>query len=160
MASSNQTRNAAIMNEFIKELKQLPGEFDKISEELLDETVSVAEVYAKDLTPAVTGDAKGKWQTTKAYKVANGFKARLYNNSEHIGYINNGHRMEKHFVPGEWVGDVFDYNPFSKEGVVMGTKTKYVKGQFMLEKASGRAEKYMVKAAEKKIEELKRKYEK
>ena len=79
---------------------------------------------------------------------------------DYIEYINNGHRMQPHFVPGEWDGEIFRYNPNLKKGVVMGSKTKYVKGQFMLEKASGRAEKYMIKKAEKKIEELKRKYEK
>ena len=159
MAGSNQTRNKAIMDKFIKELKAIPGEFDRVVPKILDETVSVAETYAKDLTPAVTGDAKAKWQTTKSYKVANGFRARLYNNSAYIGYINNGHRMEPHFVPGEWVGDKFEYNPFSKEGVLMGSKTKYVKGRFMLEKATGRAEKYLVNKANKEIEEIKKRYE-
>lgn len=160
MAGSNQIRNKAIMDKFIKELKAIPGEFDKAVPKILDETVSVAETYAKDLTPAVTGDAKAKWQTTKSYKVTNGFKARLFNNSAYIGYINNGHRMEQHFVPGEWVGNKFEYDPFSKEGVLMGSKTKYVKGKFMLEKATGRAEKYLVNKANKEIEEIKKRYEK
>lgn len=156
---SNQRRNAAVMADLIKELKAIPGEFDRVSEKLLNDTTSVAEVYAKDLTPAVTGDAKAKWQTKKAYKVANGFRARLFNNSEYIGYINNGHRMEPHFVPGEWVGDKFEYDPFSKDGVLMGSKTKYVKGKFMLEKASGRAEKFLIRKANTEIENIKKRYE-
>jgi len=160
MAGSNERRNKATMDKFIKELKAIPREFDRVVPKILDETVLVAETYAKDLTPAVTGDAKAKWQVAKSYKVANGFKARLYNNSAYIGYINNGHRMESHFVPGEWVGNKFEYNPFSKEGVLMGNKTKYVKGKFMLEKASGRAEKFLVNKANKEIEEIKKRYEK
>lgn len=156
---SNQRRNAAVMADLIKELKAIPGEFDRVSEKLLNDTTSVAEVYAKDLTPAVTGDAKAKWQTKKAYKVAKGFRARLFNNSEYIGYINNGHRMEPHFVPGEWVGDKFEYDPFSKDGVLMGSKTKYVKGKFMLEKASGRAEKFLIRKANTEIENIKKRYE-
>lgn len=156
---SNQRRNAAVMADLIKELKAIPGEFDRVSEKLLNDTTSVAEVYAKDLTPEVTGDAKAKWQTKKAYKVANGFRARLFNNSEYIGYINNGHRMEPHFVPGEWVGDKFEYDPFSKDGVLMGSKTKYVKGKFMLEKASGRAEKFLIRKANTEIENIKKRYE-
>lgn len=156
---SNQRRNTAVMADLIKELKAIPGEFDRVSEKLLNDTTSVAEVYAKDLTPAVTGDAKAKWQTKKAYKVANGFRARLFNNSEYIGYINNGHRMEPHFVPGEWVGDKFEYDPFSKDGVLMGSKTKYVKGKFMLEKASGRAEKFLIRKANTEIENIKKRYE-
>ena len=159
MAGSNERRNKATMDAFIKELKQFPNEFDAIVEELLNETVDVAEVKAKDLTPTVSGDAKAKWKTKKAYKVGNGFKAKLFNNSKYIGYLNNGHRMAKHFVPGYWCGNEFKYDPQAKEGVVMGSKTKYVKGKFMLEKASGSAEKYLVKAAEKKLEKLKREYE-
>lgn len=160
MAGSNERRNKEIMNKFIKELKQLPKQFDGVSEDLLNEIISVAEVYAKDLTSVVTGDARAKWQTKKAYKVANGFRARLFNNSEHIGYINYGHRMEPHFVPGKWVGDVFDYDPSAKTGVIMGARTKYVKGKFMLEKASGKAEKYMIKRANVKIEAIKKEFEK
>nr|DAO95563.1 MAG TPA: putative tail-component [Caudoviricetes sp.] len=156
---SNQRKNAMIMANFIKELKAVPGEFDRASEKILNDAISVAEIHAKDLTPAVTGDARAKWQTKKAYKVANGFKARLFNNSEYIGYINNGHRMEPHFVPGEWIGNTFEYNPFSKEGVLMGSKTKYVKGKFMLEKASGRAEKHLIKRAVTEIENIKKRYE-
>ena len=83
-----------------------------------------------------------------------------HNNSEYIGYINNGHRMEPHFVPGEWVGDVFDYNPFSKEGTIRGAKTKYVKGKFMLEKASGRAEKFLVNKMSTEVDKIKARYEK
>lgn len=157
---SNQKRNAAIMKSLIKDLKAIPGEFDRVAEKTLNETVSVGEIHAKDLTPSITGDAKGKWQTTKAHKVPNGFKARLYNNSSYIGYINNGHRMEPHFVPGEWVGKVFEYDPFSKEGVIMGAKTKYVKGKFMLEKASGKAEKFLVSKMSKEVNQIKERYEK
>ena len=157
---SNQERNKVIMNNLIKDLKNIPEEFDMVTEKTLNETVSISEIYAKDLTPSVTGDARAKWQTKKAYKVSNGFKASLYNNSEYIGYINNGHRMEPHFVPGEWVGDVFDYNPFSKEGTIMGAKTKYVKGKFMLEKASGRAEKFLVNKMSTEVDKIKARYEK
>ena len=161
MASSNQRRNKAIMDKLIKDLSVFQEDFDETVESILNETTAVAETYAKDLTPAVTGDARAKWKTKKAYRVSNGFRSRLYNNSDHIGYINYGHRMTKHFVPGIWVGNTFEYNPFLMgEGGVMGSKTSYVKGQFMMEKAVGNAEKFMHRNAEKKIENLKRKYEK
>lgn len=159
MASSNERRNKAIMDQFIKELKQLPEEFDKVAEKVLNETLDVAEIKVKDLTPVVTGDARAKWQTKHAYKVKNEFRARLYNNSAYIGYLNNGHRMNPHFVPGYWSGKKFEYDPNAKEGVIMGAKSKYVEGEFMLEKASGNAEKYLVKATERELEKIKRKYE-
>lgn len=155
MAGSNERRNKAIMDRLIKELKEFPLYFDEISENSLNDAVSVAEVNAKDLTPSITGDAKAKWQTTSSHKIGNQFIAKLYNNSKYIGYINNGHRMEPHFVPGEWVGNVYNYDPSSKEGVMMGAKTKYVKGKFMLEKASGIAEKHLLKRLEAELNKLK-----
>lgn len=136
MASSNERRNKAIMDKFVKELKEVPEDFDLLAKNILNDTVAVAEVYAKDLTPSVSGVAKEKWHSTKAYKISNEHRARLYNNSKYIGYINDGHRMEPHFVPGDWVGNDFEYDPNLKRGVIMGAKTTYVKGRFMLEKAS------------------------
>lgn len=159
MAGSNEKRNKAIMDEFIQELKQFPKEFDRVAENVLNEAIDVAEIHAKDLTPSISGDAKAKWKTAKAYRVVNGFKARLYNNSAYIGYLNDGHRMAMHFVPGYWVDNEFKYDPKAKEGVIMGSKTKYVKGKFMLEKASGRAEKHLVKIATKELEKVKKRYE-
>lgn len=155
MARSNERRNKAMMDKFIKELKEFPLYFDEISEKSLNDAVSVAEVNAKDLTSSVSGDAKAKWQTTNSKKIGNEFIAKLYNNSKYIGYINNGHRMNPHFVPGEWVGNEYKYDPKAKTGVIMGAKTKYVKGKFMLEKASGIAEKHLLKMLATELNKLK-----
>lgn len=160
MAGSNERRNKAIMDKLIKDLKTIPEEFDNVVTKSLNGTVMVAEIYAKDLTPTITGEAREKWHFKRAYKVTNGFESKLYNNSEYIGYINNGHRMEPHFVPGDWIGDIFKYDPSLKRGVIMGAKTKYVKGEFMLEKATGKAEKHLLKKLEEGVTKAKKKYEK
>ena len=39
MASSNQARNKAIMNSFIKQLKAIPGDFDNVIPKILDEKI-------------------------------------------------------------------------------------------------------------------------
>lgn len=71
-------------------------------------------------------------------------KTVLANNKPYAAYVNNGHRMDRHFVPGLYVdeerGGVLSYEPSGivdgkKVGLVVGTKTKYVKGEFMADKA-------------------------
>lgn len=61
---------------------------------------------------------------------------------QYASYVNDGHRLDKHFVPGliinngklerldgEWAGVM---------GIMVGTKTSYVKGKYMRQKAIGR----------------------
>lgn len=57
---------------------------------------------------------------------------------EYASYVNNGHRMDRHFVPGLVINEysgMFEYNPDGKGGIVVGTKTSYVEGLFMVDKA-------------------------
>ena len=63
----------------------------------------------------------------------------LKNNMQYASYVNDGHRVDKHFVPGlvpnegllEMVND-------KSTGIMVGTKTTYVPGLYMKEKAIGR----------------------
>ena len=62
----------------------------------------------------------------------------LRNNAEYASYVNNGHRMKRHFVPGLYINPesgLLEYDPSAKVGIVVGTKTRYVKGEFMVDKA-------------------------
>ena len=45
--------------------------------------------------------------------------------------------MDKHFVPGLYINPesgLLEYSPGVDVGIVVGTKTKYVKGEFMVDK--------------------------
>ena len=44
--------------------------------------------------------------------------------------------MDRHFVPGLYVNEagILEYNPNSDKGITVGTKTTYVKGEFMTDK--------------------------
>lgn len=63
----------------------------------------------------------------------------LANNMQYASYVNDGHRVDKHFVPGliinggmlEKLSSEWSYG----QGIVVGTKTTYVKGLYMTEKA-------------------------
>lgn len=75
---------------------------------------------------------------------------------QYASYVNNGHRMDRHFVPGLYI------NPFSGQleydaakkgevGIMVGTKTDYVPGLFMAE-AGEEAYQRAVEALSKELE--------
>jgi hypothetical protein len=58
---------------------------------------------------------------------------------EYASYVNDGHRVDKHFVPGLIVnGGLLERVDEDVGGIVVGTKTQYVKGLYMKEKAIGK----------------------
>ena len=86
----------------------------------------------------VTGELKAHWETdstTNPKKIGGGYVTYLANDMEYASYVNDGHRMDRHFVPGLYVdGGQLNYDPTAKVGLVVGTKTTYVKGEFMVYK--------------------------
>ena len=87
----------------------------------------------------VTGELKAHWETdsvTEPQNVGGGYVTFLANDMEYASYVNNGHRMDRHFVPGLYVDEngQLNYDPAAKVGLVVGTKTTYVKGEFMVDK--------------------------
>lgn len=110
-------------------------------------------------TNTVTGELKEHWATdSNAEPVVTGAKygTLLANNKDYASYVNNGHRMDKHFVPGLYVDEngVLNYDPTAKVGLVVGTKTKYVKGEFMVDKAREAYEKACLTELDKEIARL------
>ena len=67
----------------------------------------------------------------------------LANEMEYASYVNNGHRMDRHFVPGLYIDENGELSRDLEGdvGLVVGTKTKYVKGEFMTDKAKEAYEK-------------------
>ena len=58
---------------------------------------------------------------------------------EYSSYVNDGHRMDRHFVPGLYVNEesgLLEYDPQERAGIVVGTKTSYVPGVFMVDGAN------------------------
>lgn len=96
-------------------------------------------------TNTITGQLKAHWATDSKIEPMGGalsggskYTTVLANNLEYASYVNDGHRMDKHFVPGLYINQesgLLEYDPSAKVGIVVGTKTKYVKGEFMVDKA-------------------------
>lgn len=110
-------------------------------------------------THTVTGELKQHWATdSNAEPVVTGakYETLLANNKDYASYVNNGHRMDRHFVPGLYIDEngQLNYDPSAKVGLVVGTKTQYVKGEFMTDKAKEAYERAALSTLDKEILEL------
>lgn len=127
---------------------------------------------ATEATPPVKDDVKGVHRRTGMLKqawardsavepelVSGAWVTRLKNNMPYASYVNDGHRMDRHFVPGLYV------NPYSGEleydsalkdeiGIMVGTKTQYVEGLFMAEKGEEAFDRFVSERGAMLLEEI------
>lgn len=88
-----------------------------------------------------TGEMKNHWVTdSKPRPVKRGDKyvTELNNDRQYASYVNDGHRMDRHFVPGLYLNPesgMLEYDPSADVGIVVGTRTQYVEGKFMVDDA-------------------------
>lgn len=148
-----------------KIVDKLPGELDRIAKVATMRAVE----EATELTPPTQDDLKGTntrsgemkqhWATdsqTTPQRRGDDRVTELNNDKEYASYVNDGHRMDRHFVPGLYINPgsgLLEYDPSKKVGIVVGTKTKYVPGLHITDKAR---KKYRetVEAESKRLEEM------
>lgn len=89
-----------------------------------------------------TGEMSQSWATdSQTTPTVSGetITTMLCNNKQYASYVNDGHRMDKHFTThvaienGMLVG-----KPDGTGGLMVGTKTSYIPGLYMKEKATGK----------------------
>lgn len=134
--------------------KQLPQAVPKLKEKISgackNATLRAVE-KAAEMTPPTQDDLRGTntrsgemkqhWATdskTTSEVSGNKHTTELANNKDYSSYVNDGHRMDRHFVPGLYINpysDLLEYDPSAKVGIVVGTKTSYVPGLHMVEAA-------------------------
>lgn len=108
---------------------------------------------AKELTPpntfgdgelrgvnTISGELAEHWATdSSCTPVGADFVTVLANDKEHASYVNDGHRVDKHFVPGLYVDEggllSMDLSKPKGAGLMVGTKTSYVEGLHITEQA-------------------------
>lgn len=126
---------------------QLPGLLERAAR---DATIRAVEA-ATEMTPPTGGDLRGTnartgemkqhWATdsrTSPAKRGNEFVTELNNNVQYASFVNDGHRMDRHFVPGLVINPssgLLEYNPDGRGGIVVGTRTAYVPGLYMTDRA-------------------------
>lgn len=88
-----------------------------------------------------SGELKQHWATdseAQPEKSGSTYNTVLANDKEYASYVNDGHRMDRHFVPGLYVNPysgLLEYDPGKDVGIVVGTKTSYVPGLHMSDQA-------------------------
>lgn len=99
----------------------------------------------------ITGELAQSWSTdsqTIPKKAGKDFATTIASDQEYASYVNDGHDMDKHFVPGLYIDDngLLSYEPKEDErkkmeeqgkkiGMMVGTKTTKVEGLDIVKKA-------------------------
>ena len=90
----------------------------------------------------VKGSLKDHWQSdsiTRPVWTGAACDTFLKNNQPYASYVNDGHRMDRHFTSHVAIeGGQLTGKPAGDGGLMVGTKTTYVPGVFMKEKAIGK----------------------
>ena len=154
----------------VKELQALEKGLPKVLSDCVEDAAKKAVEAATQATPPNTGDIAGTntrsgqlaqhWVTdskTKPSHVGATYKAELNNNMQYASYVNDGHRMDKHFVPGLIInGGTLERVDEDVGGIVVGTKTKFIKGLYMKEKGIGKWRNTLRKDLEREVRKLER----
>ena len=107
----------------------------------------------------LTGKLHDSWAAASVVepRVSGGkYQTELNNEMDYASYVDQGHRLNKHFVPGLYIDEngQLARDLTGKVGLVVGTKTKYVKGEFMVDKAKEAYEKAVLTELDKEIKKL------
>lgn len=162
------------MSSFGSQIRKRMGELRKAGEDVPKIMAEVAEAatieavrVATENTPpngapiAGTNTRSGQmaqhWELdsqTKPVMTGGSVQTTLANNMQYASYVNDGHRMDKHFVPGliENGGLLERVDP-DVGGIMVGTKTTYVKGLYMKEKAIGKYRSVVQKELDRRVRE-------
>ena len=153
----------------MEQLKKAQEKLPEVLSDIAKNATMAAVEKATELTPPTaddlagtgtrTGEMKAHWATdSKIIPEVSGtdYRTFLANDKQYASYVNDGHRMDKHYVPGlmvnPYTGQLEKVNP-NMGGIVVGTKTAYVEGLYMSD-AAKKVYEEQVKQESKKLEEL------
>lgn len=151
------------MRKRFRELEKAGQNIPKIINEVAEGATIEAVNKAVSLTPPNNGKLGGTnarsgqmaqhWVTDSVTKPVNG-QTILANNMQYASYVDKGHRMDKHFVPGlHEVGGKLSYDAGFDGGITVGTKTTYVPGLHMKQAAIGKYKDTVRKELNKRVRE-------
>lgn len=170
--------NTVSLQQRIQQLKKAKANLPEILYKVSKNATMRAVEAAQDATPpkantgrgpyigtnTISGELKAHWATDSKVEPMGGalsggstYATVLANDKEYASYVNDGHRMDKHFVPGLYINpysDLLEYDSNADVGLVVGTKTRYVKGEFMVDKGKKAYERTILAELDKEIERL------
>lgn len=139
------------LQERVEGLKRAQAQLPDLLADIAQEATQRAVEKAAGLTPPTggdlsgtntrTGDLKQHWAAdSEIIPVRQGsdWVTILANDKEYASYVDQGHRMDRHFVPGLYVNPesgLLEYDPAAKVGLIVGAKTPYVPGVYMVDAA-------------------------
>ena len=157
------------LKERMEQMKQIQEQLPALLEQAVETATMRAVEKATELTPPTgeevrgtntrTGELKQHWDAdsqTRPQRQGNELVTVLANDVEYASYVNDGHRMDRHFVPGLYINPysgLLEYDPSAKAGIVVGTRTPYVPGVFMVDDAKKEYEK-VLREKLRKLEEM------
>lgn len=152
------------MRKYLKKLEKAGQDIPKIVHDVAKVATVAAIEAATNATPpnggaeiAGTNTRSGSlaqhWTTDSTIEPVEG-TTYLANNMQYASYVDQGHRMDKHFVPGlHVVGSHLNYDANFPGGITVGTKTTYVPGLYMTEKGVGKYRQVVRSELQKRVEE-------
>ena len=133
----------------LEELRKAGQDIPKIIDEVAEVATIEAVRKARDNTPPNggaplagtnmrTGAMAAAWEKDSITTPTHG-KTVLVNSQLYASYVNDGHRVDQHYVPGLYPnGGLLERVDPNVGGIIVGTKTARVPGLFMKEKAIGK----------------------
>lgn len=157
----------------VRELQRLQADLPRVLERAAKQaTMKAVEVAAENTPPKagtgrggyigknmLTGELKAAWDRDsikEPMRLGNGYVTVLGNNQEYASYVENGHIMDKHFVPGLYIDDngLLSRKTDGSGGLVVGTKTRWVRGEFMADKGKAAYHRAIVDLLDREIRRL------
>ena len=133
----------AQMRKRLNELRKAGQDVPKIINEVAEGATIAAVDAATKKTPPIYGNARGAKTTTgqlsqhwtqNSHTTPRNGKTILCNAMSYASYVNDGHRVDKHFVPDLTnVNGTLQIEDGVKTGLMVGVKTTYVPGLYMKE---------------------------
>ena len=143
------------MRKRLEELRKAGQNVPKIMVEVAEGATIEAAIAGTNMR---SGDLAQHWSldsmTSPVYS-GGSVRTTLANQMQYASYVNDGHRVDKHFVPGLIVnGGRLELAPDGVDGgLVVGTKTPYVKGLYMKQKGIGKYRSVVRSELEKRVKE-------
>lgn len=155
------------MRKRLEELRKAGADVPKIMREVAEGATIEAVRVATENTPpngsaiagtnTRSGEMAQHWEVdsrTAPIMTGNSAETVLANNMQYASYVNDGHRMDRHYVPGLIKnGSMLEKVDPSVGGIMVGTKTMYVQGLHMKEKAIGKYRTTVRKELDKRVRE-------
>lgn len=141
------------IHNYIKQLEKTQADIPETIYKIAKEATLKAIEVTTENTPVLEGEQRGENTVTGKLKQSwaeysvkepiggalsggTSYTTFLKNKQYYASYVNDGHRMHRHFVPGLYIDEngLIARNVDGKGGLVVGTKTKYVPGVGMVDK--------------------------